>query len=665
MSIPVVVRAAPGPRGPHQSPFLRRKPLDGMMVRDGTKFPAMTSTQARLPSLAALAASLALAALTLVPLPAATARMPVDEIEAGMQGIGVTVFDGTTREQFDVHVLGVLTNVLGPRRSLIVARLEGGPLARTGVIQGMSGSPVYIDDRLVGAVSYALGAFSRDAIAGITPIEEMAATDATPLRTARRSPAPPPRTREVTHDILVDVVGSAFPSVEPFARRPGDIRGSGLAAVDAGRFGALLRPIATPLVLSGFTPEIHDLWATAFDAASLVPTVGGLAGRTMAQENERPLAPGDPIGASLIQGDLAMAGTGTVTLVEEGRVYAFGHPFYNLGRAQLPMTRAQVTTLLPSLAISSRLASVGPVLGTFDQDRSTGIFGSLGSGPELIPVTLSITAADRRLSERFEFEIIDDPLFTPILTLTGVLNTFLSWTRDVAPSSTYEVAGTATLDGQHGDVTFRNVFTGQSAAFAAALSATTPLMSLLGNPFEPVEVERIDVTIATHERPRTAALERVQVDAARIRPGDTLPVRIVARTLEGSPIENTLSVTVPPDASGSLQLLVADAATLDRRETQVGRQPHQARSLPQLIRALNTGRQQDRLYVQLLASRPGAVVRGQARTALPPSVLAVLDGDRAGGDVTRLRESALGEWEVPIGYVTSGSRLLSLMVEAR
>ena len=611
------------------------------------------------------AAASALVLLTLAPLPAAAPRMPVDEIEAGMRGIGVTVFDGATREQFDVHVLGVLSNVLGPRRSLVVARLEGGPLARTGVIQGMSGSPVYIDDRLVGAVSYALGSFSREAIAGITPIEEMAATDATPLRQARRRFAPVPPLHEVTRDTLVDVVARALPAVEPFARRPGDVRGNGLAGVDAGRLGALLRPIATPLVLSGFTPEIHDLWSAAFDGGGLVPTVGGLQGAVPNNADDgRSLAPGDPIGASLIRGDLALAGTGTVTLVEDGRVYAFGHPFYNLGRAQLPMTRAHVTTLLPSLAISSRLAAIGPVLGTFDQDRSTGIYGSLGSGPELIPVTLSISATDRRLNERFEFEIIDDPLFTPILTLTGVLNTFLSWTRDIAPSSTYEVEGTATLGGEQGRVGFRNMFSGPSAAFGAALSATTPLMSLLGNRFEPVEVERIDIDIRTYERPRTATLERVRIDADRILPGDAVPVRILARTLDGDSIERTISVTVPRDARGALRLLVSDGATLARRETQAGRQPQQARSLAQLVRALNRGRQQDRLYVQLLASRPGAVVRGQARAALPPSVLAVLDGDRAGGDVTRLREATLGEWEVPIGYVTSGARLLPLTVEA-
>ena len=611
-----------------------------------------------------LAAGIALAVLVLVPLPAATPRMPVAEIEAGMQGVGVTVFDGTTREQFDVHVLGVLTNVLGPRRSLIVARLEGGPLADTGVIQGMSGSPVYIDDRLVGAVSYALGSFSREAIAGITPIEEMAATDATPLRTARRRSTPLPPAHAVTHDALTDVVASAFPPREPFARRPGDVRGAGLPPVDAGRIGALLRPIATPLVLSGFAPEIHDLWSAAFAAGGLVPTVGGLRAGAQSGADDAPLEPGDPVGASLIQGDLAMAGTGTVTLVEDGRVYAFGHPFYNLGRAQMPMTRARVTTLLPSLAISSRLATIGPVIGTIDQDRSTGIYGSLGEGPELIPVTLSLSAADRRLDERFEFEIIDDPLFTPVLTLTGVLNTLLSWTRDVAPSSTYEIDGTATLGNGNGRVAFRNVFTGPSAAFRAALSAIAPLMTLLANPFAPVDVTRIDIDVRTDERTRTARLERVQVDADRIRPGDIVPVRVLARTLDGEPIANRVGIEVPRDAHGALRLLVADAATLNAREAQAGRQPQQARSLPQLIRALNAGRRQDRLYVQLLASRPGAVVRGQPRAALPPSVLAVLAGDGAGGDVTRLRETMLGEWEVPIGHVTSGSRLLSLTVEA-
>ena len=613
-----------------------------------------------------LAGSAALVALACVTLPAATSRMPVDQVEPGMRGVGITVFDGSTREEFDVEVLGVLANVMGPRRTLVLVRLAGGPLARTGLIQGMSGSPVYIDDRLIGAVSYSLGSFATEAIAGITPIGEMAATDAAPVRAARHRATPLHLDAAAAGgESLAETIRQAFWRSGAFARRPADVRATGLPAREAGRLGTLLRPIATPLVLNGFIPEIVDLWASAFDAGGFITTIGGAGAGAVTQSETGgdSLQPGDAVGASLMRGDLTMAGTGTVTLVEEGRVYAFGHPFYNMGRAQLPMTRAHVTTLLPSLALSSKIAAIGDVLGTFDQDRPTGIYGSLGPDPELIPVTVSIAGPDRDLDERIAFEIIDDPYFTPLLTLTGVLNTLFAWTRDVVPSSTYEVAGTVTLRG-HDDVAFRNVFAGQAAGLSASTAIAAPLTSLLGNRFERVEVERVDVAITTHEQPRTATLARVEVDAARPRAGDTIPVTVTARTRLGEEILDTVMVSLPRNVTGPVQILVADAATLRQREALAGRQPQQARSLPQLIRALNRARQQDRFYVQLLAARPGAVVRGRPLTDLPPSVLAVLDGDRAGGDVTRLRNTTIGEWEVPTGYVVSGSRVLTLSVEA-
>ena len=225
----------------------------------------------------------------------------------------------------------MLQNSIGPKRSLIVSRLTGGPLATTGVIQGMSGSPVYIDDRLIGAVSYSLGSFSKDAIAGITPIEEMVATDAAAATQARRGPGAGLRL-PVTADALATVVRSAFGGSEPFARQPRDIEAFGLPLSEAGRIGTRLRPIATPLVLSGFSPELNDLWSSASRIGGFVTTVGG----TMSAEAQEEVAghrlqPGDTVGASLISGDLTMAGTGTVTMVENDRVYAFGHPFYNLG----------------------------------------------------------------------------------------------------------------------------------------------------------------------------------------------------------------------------------------------------------------------------------------------------------------------------------------------
>ena len=407
--------------------------------------------------LAPLVCCASLTVLCLAELPATTAHMPLDEIRAGMTGVGVTVFKGSERVEFDVQVLGVLQNVMGPRRDVIIVRLEGGPLANTGVIQGMSGSPVYIDDRLAGAVSYSLGSFSKEPIAGITPIGEMVATDANPARVARHRGAS--LAYPVSGDSLGSLVREAFGLLQPFALQPTDVRASGLTPTEGGRLGTLLRPVATPVVLNGFAPQMHDLWAAAFHAGGFTTTIGG--SMTEQQQTDAPLSPGDPIGAQLMRGDRSMAGTGTVTLVEDGRVYAFGHPFYNLGSVRYPMTRAHVTTVLPSLAVSSKIAAIGHVVGTFDQDRSTGIYGTIGPGPKMIPVRITLNAPDRDLTETFEFEVIEDRLFTPLLTYTSVLDTLFSWTRELG-ITTYIVDNATRLRG-HTDLTVRDFYSGETA----------------------------------------------------------------------------------------------------------------------------------------------------------------------------------------------------------
>ena len=609
----------------------------------------------------------AAALLAALPLPAVTARMPLDEVRAGMTGTGITVFEGTTRERFDVHVLGVLANAVGPRRHLIVARLSGGPLAETGVVQGMSGSPVYVDDRLIGALSYGFGAFSTDAIAGITPIEEMAATDAAaaaPLPgAARRSPAVPPFAPAA---MMAHLGGALIERAQPFARRPIDVRADGLPAAEAGRIGALLHPIGTPVGMGGFVAGVRDLWSEALGGAGIVTPVAASAGAApqggAAPRDAAPLQPGDAVGAALMRGDLTMAGTGTVTLVDDGRVYAFGHPFYNLGPAQFPMTRARVTTLLPSRAQSTRLASVGEILGTIDQDRATGIFGTLGPGPALVPVTITLAADDRDLRERFAFEVVHDRVLTPLLTYTGVLNTFFAWTRQVG-AGTYRVEGTARLRGRP-DVTFGNVFAGDAAAAGAAAAVAAPLTTLAVNRLEPVAFERIDIAITSSAQARTASVERAWIDADRLRAGATVPLRVALRDWEGRTSVETLALPLPPHVTGPVQLLVADAARAGQRDLAAGSHPRSARTLPQLIRTLNTLRRNDRIYVRLIVPRRGAVVGGEPLPGLPASVLAVLQGDRAGGDVTDLHDVTVGTWEIATDRMVTGSRVLSLTVEA-
>ena len=601
-----------------------------------------------------------LATLCLVQLPAATARMPLDEVKAGMTGVGVTVFRGAEREEFEVEILGVLTNVMGPQRNIIVARLTGGPLATTGVIQGMSGSPVYIDERLVGAVSYSLGSFSTDAIAGITPIGEMVATDAAATVVARRTPA---RLRmPVAEQDFAAVVRQTFGSVQAFAQQPTDVRAFGLPSSEAGRLGTLLQPIATPLVLNGFASELQSLWTAAFSASGLATTVGGtMTAEAQLEVAGQPLQPGDAIGASLVRGDLTMAGTGTVTMVEDDRVYAFGHPFYNLGPIRFPMTRAHVTTLLPSLALSSKIAAIGPVLGTIDQDRSTGIYGSLGPGPKMIPIRMTLDEPGRDIQKAFSFEIIEDPLFSPILAYATALSTFVTWTRDLGPR-TYEVTSTARLR-DHESVRFDDIYTGNAASAVAAAAVANPVATLFANDFEPVEILGIDVEVTALEELQTATLERVWLDAVRPRAGDEVPLNILSRSHRGAELLETVMVKIPAHASGRLVIEVSDAATLAAREQQEGWSPAEADSLDQLIRSLNEAGRNNRIYVKLLRNDAGAVDRGEPLPSLPGSVLAVLEGNRSNGGLGRLQEATLGEWELVGDHVVSGSRRLSVTIE--
>ena len=607
----------------------------------------------RIAPIVVLAAGLCTAAL-----PAATPRMPLDEVRPGMEGVGLTVFEGSRREQFRAEILGVLRNVMGPRRHVIVARLSGGPLAETGVIQGMSGSPVYIDDRLVGAVSYALGSFPTEPIAGITPIGEMAAADANRAGVARPASLPP--AFPATPADLQAAVGAAFDRARPFARQPDHVHALGLPPAAGGRLGTLLRPIATPVVLNGFDPQVRELWTAAFHGGGFVTAVG--AGQTPHPAPAAPLQAGDPIGATLVRGDLTMAGTGTVTLVDEGRVYAFGHPFYNLGPIRFPMTRASVTTLLPSLALSSKIAAIGGVVGTLDQDRSTGIFGALGPGPALIPVRVTLHEPARRLTREFAFEVVEDRLFTPLLAYTGVLSTLLSWTRERG-ASTYAL-GSTTRVRDHADVTFEDIYSGHAALFGAAGAIANPLTTLLNNRIAPLELDGIEIEVTAAEEPRTATIERVWLDAPRVRPGDAVRLHVLVRGYGGAEIVETVTVAIPRHAAGRLELLVSDAPQLNARELRESRSVQAAGTVGQIIRSLNATRRNNRLYVKLLGSRPGAVVGGAAMPALPPSVLAVLEGDRSGSGLRRLAQATLGEWEIRTDHAVSGSRTLTVNVEA-
>jgi hypothetical protein len=588
-------------------------------------------------------------------LTAQSKTFPVDELKPGMVGVGRTVFEGDTLEDFKVTILGVLRNSIGPRRDLILARLEGGPLAKTGVIAGMSGSPVYIDGRLVGAVSYSLGQFSTEPLAGITPIAEM--IDATMLSAPRKQAAKVDVPLPLTQEGLRNSLREAFAWVRPFAESPNDIQVLGGASVDRG-IGSLLRPIATPLTLGGFDSGVIDPVASAFRDQGFVPVMAGAVQSPQAAKTSAPLKPGDPIGVLLMSGDNEVGATGTVTEIDGDKVYAFGHPFYGLGPTQFPMTRAYIHAILPSLSNSMKIASTGDVIGTVSQDRATAIAGTLGRGPAMIPINLRLKS-DRGTVRDFKMAMVNDQLFTPLLAYLSILNTLQSYERQNGVAS-YEVKGTATLK-KYGSLTFEDLFSGEQPSASASAYVVAPLNFLLRNSFEDIEFEGLNLEIDASEQPRSAVLERVWIDGAHPKPGSTVNLKVLLRSYRGEETTKTLPIQIPPQARGSVSVMVADASRLSQFESrELLMQPTQTRGLPQMIQVLNSARRNNRLYVRLVTRDGGAVVKGEALAALPPSVLAVMESDRDGGSFRALDSALLGEWEIPSDQAVTGSRTLTI-----
>ena len=605
-----------------------------------------------------MALLLAAAALVGIPASAVTPMMPVDEVRPGMVGIGRTVFNGSAIEEFRAHILGTLQNVIGPRRTLILARLEGGPLAKTGVIAGMSGSPVYIDGRLVGAVSYQLGQFPTEAIAGITPIAEM--TDATALDARPRASRPISLDWPASPHALFRVWRDGLGLAAPFAEHPGDLTVLASGGDVTSRLGTLLRPIAVPLVASGFSSGVLDPMIPALAAQGFV-AVSGDAGRSQSPAAAaRPLAPGDAVGVALLSGDFALGATGTVTHVDGDRVYAFGHPLYNLGPTEFPMTRADVLTLLPSLFTSSKLAGLGEVIGTVQQDRATAIAGRLGPGPQLIPLSVTLNS-EHTPSRTFSFGVVKDQTFTPLLTYLAVANVLTSYERQVG-AATFTVRGTATIR-KHGQIAFEDIFAGDQPASGAAAYVAAPLTLLMRNTTDVIDVERFELTIDATEEPRTARIERVWLDTPRPRAGRDVEIRVLLRNWRGEESTHRVPIQLPANVSGPLQLLVTDGTRLAQQESRELRLGGEVQDVAQLIRTFNRARRNNRLYIRLSTAQAGAVVSGEAMPSLPPSVLAVLEGDRSSGNFASLRTAIRGEWEVPVDVAVTGSRLLTISLD--
>jgi hypothetical protein len=578
---------------------------------------------------------------------AASLIMPLAQVKPGMKGKGKTVFSGTKVEEFDAEVIGVLINVQ-PKRNIILARLAGKGLESTGVIGGMSGSPVYINGMLIGAVAFSFS-FAKEAIAGITPIEEMLALDKAPQAPRTGLPDAAPLWSSMTLEDLSGVYRATMA-----ARKASTADGQTLV------------PLNIPLVFSGFSPWAFERAKSFFSGLGFQPVragVGGQAAPGPAPQGAS-LQEGDAVGVQLIGGDLDLSALGTVTYVDGSKVLAFGHPFYNLGAVDYAMTRSNVLTVVPSLESSFKMAASGPVIGRISQDRTSGAFGELGKMPQLIPLNLSLVDGPLDRKE-FKLKLVNDKFLTPALVNLAVSSLITGEERAYGYLS-LDFDGDVFLD-KGMSVHLEDLFSGNYDTSATSLSGLlAAVVYYLGNnEFKDVGIFRIDLNVRAAEEARHCALEKVLLDKYEASPGEKIQIKVYYRTFkEESLVEEVTFLTPALPAGTEFQIIVGDAATMQQVErSQYRIQDFMPRSLSQLIRILGNLRKNNRIYFKILAPKPGIFLKGEEMPNLPPSLKSMFTSPRASASAPMdLARSTLSEYQLPVPYVFRGGAVIPVKI---
>ena len=565
--------------------------------------------------------------------------MTVDEVRPGMKGVAYTVFQGTQPEAMEVEILGVLKDVNGPKSSIVLVRLRGEKPEYNGVVAGMSGSPVYVDGKLLGALAFRIGQFSKEPIAGVTPIADM--LEISELDHSRPADAQPASTKARAEASRTSAPGDA----------------AGLE-----QYRDFLTPIDTPIVFSGFSEETLQRFAPQFAAAGITP-VSGIGSADPNAHDPGPLVPGSAVSAVLIEGDMNVAATCTVTYVDPQRLLACGHPLLQFGMVDLPMTKAEVVATLASPLNSFKIVNTTEAVGSFVQDRHTGILGRFGKTPEMIPVTLTVRGGSK--SKQFHYQVLNNAKLTPVAVVATVFNS-LQGVNEYGEEITYRMQGTIKVQG-FPDVTLRNMFapleSNTPTAALVALSLGDRFGRIFDNPYATPGITGVDLNFELSRERRWARLESARTDVTEARPGDDIVIESVLRPYRGERIVRQIPIKVPTSTpKGTLRILVSDGDTLDRMRRIV---PALSRKmdLASTIAMLNKEHSNTGLYVSLLEANPQAMVEDKVMPALPLSVMNVMEGMRGTQDMVVSGESAVNEASAPMDYVVSGAQVISVTIK--
>jgi len=562
-----------------------------------------------------------------------TRMFPLAEVHRGLKGVAYTVFEGVTPETMEVEILGVLKDALGPGRDMILARLHGVKPEFTGVVAGMSGSPVYVDGRLLGALSYRIGQFSKEPIAGITPIEQML-------------------------EVRDGVAQPAGPRVK-------------VAAGGGGAEGEM-QAMETPVVFGGFSQEAVERFGDRFRAMGMTP-VAGMGGMDGTVRQPEPLVPGSAVSAVLVEGDLSITGTCTVTYVDAQRLLACGHPITQSGLVDMPMTKAEVLATLPSPLNAFKIVNATEEVGAFTEDRASAILGKFGVRARMIPVEVEVGTGGGATARTFHLRVVDNRDLTPQAMLVSVYQT-MQQTNAAAAETSWRLTGEigvseraangeagramppVRMDGMMAPTEFN------SGAISAALLVGDRFTRVYANSLEQPMVTGVRLKLEAIGERRVAVLESARLSRTEARAGETVEVEAVVRGYAETPRTIRMEVKVPASAMpGAMRVLVSDGATVDRLLSPAGAVSH-AVTLPDAVAEADRLHRNDRVYVTLLDRTAQAVLDAAALPAVPLSMANVLEPLK---DAQRLRlssESVEEAASADVGDALSGSQVLTLTV---
>ncbi len=614
--------------------------------------------------------------VTLLALTAAKAQdtsqfFPLDKVQPGLKGTGLTIFEGNQIQEFQVEFVGVLKNAIGPKHDVILARLSGGPIATTGVVAGMSGSPVYVDGKLVGAVALSFP-FAKEAYAGITPISEM--LDVVPANV----PEPPASGEKTKPAATLNL--RAFPvpdSAGSIGRLIPDQR------IERGDWAGLLSQPEAPQTLSsmllplrygGFSADAMQSFASAFRALGFEPMQGGiLSGSPLAApgaispgaeaSRSDKIVPGSMISVLLVRGDLDLNVDCTVTYIQGNNLYACGHRFLMTGPVDFPFAPSHVLATIPNLANSFKIDSPGLPVGSIRQDRFGAIYGVMGEKAKTIPVHIHVDSTLNRQDD-YNFDMIQQDFISPLLVNLAINSALTSTERLIGPS-TLDIKGSIQLSNGE-SVNVEDILSGDAnTAGMAGSSIAGPLAYLLGSGFPKLDLKGIDLTVKARNVKRVATIEQAWSTKSEVRPGDHLEAIVVLRTTSGETETQRIPVDIPLSVRDKiLTLVVGSGTTINLMENRLGPMGAPLRDLHQLVVALNRMRRNNRLYALLMAPQRSFVLQGDEYPSPPPSLIQTFLADPAVASSVLYRgTSVVGDFETkPSPYSIQGQKTLMLKV---